>query len=270
MTRPPLLGAKLRPAGAAPGVSALPTQSAGLTGEGSILGTLQYMAPEQLEGQEVDARTDIFAFGAMVYEMVTGKRAFSGESQASLVAAILEHQPVSMVELDPITPLRLNDIVETCLTKDPDDRWQSARDLGREVGRTARSGSQTDAATIIPRPATTRRTVSTAVAASMLVAVIGVLVGRNPPRPIETPVVRSTISVGSEQPLYLHVEANDPVWTPDSQRVIYLRDGPLRWRAADGSGPEELLPGHGGNSFRDVVAQDVSPDGALLVVRRRN
>ena len=83
--------AKLKPGHDAPvGVSA-PTVSAGLTGEGAILGTLQYMAPEQLEGKEADARTDIFAFGAVVYEMVTGQKAFSGESQASLIAAILDH-----------------------------------------------------------------------------------------------------------------------------------------------------------------------------------
>ena len=156
-----------------------------------------------MEGKEADARTDIFAFGALVYEMATGQKAFTGDSQASLIAAILEHEPVPMSTLQQMTPPALDYVVKTSLAKDPDDRWQSARDLGREVGRIARSGAQTDAATIIPRPATTRRTAGVVLAASVLFAVIGVLVGRNQPLPIETPVVRSTISVGSEQPLYL-------------------------------------------------------------------
>ena len=88
--------AKLKPAGGDAALTGLPTQSAGLTGEGAILGTLQYMAPEQLEGKEADARTDLFAFGAVVYEMVTGQRAFVAKSQASLIAAILEREPTPM------------------------------------------------------------------------------------------------------------------------------------------------------------------------------
>ncbi len=84
--------AKVRGAGATAGMTALPTQTTPLTGEGTILGTLQYMAPEQLEGKEADGRTDIFAFGAMVYEMATGRKAFEGKSQASMIAAILERR----------------------------------------------------------------------------------------------------------------------------------------------------------------------------------
>ncbi len=135
--------AKLRQPGTvgAEGFSAAPTMSAGLTGEGAILGTLQYMAPEQLEGKEADARTDIFAFGATVYEMATGQRAFTGESQASLIAAILEHEPVPMSTLQTMTPARLDEIVKTCLAKDPDDRWQTAGDVGRQVKWIIESGS---------------------------------------------------------------------------------------------------------------------------------
>ena len=134
--------AKLKPTDQVGGLSAMATQSAGLTGEGKILGTLQYMAPEQLEGKEADARSDIFAFGATVYEMVTGQKAFNGESQASLIAAILDRVPVPMSTLQAVTPARLDEIVKTCLEKDPDDRWQSARDLGREVKRINESSSQ--------------------------------------------------------------------------------------------------------------------------------
>ena len=111
--------AKLKPADQVGGLSAMATQSAGLTGEGKILGTLQYMAPEQLEGKEADHRTDIFAFGATVYEMVAGQKAFSGESQASLIAAILDRVPVQMATLQSVTPERLDEIVKTCLAKDP-------------------------------------------------------------------------------------------------------------------------------------------------------
>ena len=97
--------AKLKQPGAvAPGLSALPTQSAGLTQEGTILGTLQYMSPEQLEGKDADARTDMFAFGATVYEMITGRKAFEGKSQASLIGAILEREPTPISNFQPMSP----------------------------------------------------------------------------------------------------------------------------------------------------------------------
>ena len=116
-------------------LSQMPTEdpSAPLTAEGTIIGTLQYMAPEQLEGKEADARTDIFAFGAVVYEMVTGKKAFVGASQASLISAIMSADPKTMAELQSMTPLSLDHIVTRCLDKDPDVRWQTAADLMREL-----------------------------------------------------------------------------------------------------------------------------------------
>ena len=122
--------AKLRPADPAEGLTALPTQEAPLTEQGTILGTFQYMAPEQLEGQEADARTDIFAFGTLVYELVTGRKAFEGKSRASLIAAILERQPPPVSSLQTMSPPALDRIVTTCLAKDPDARsipWSAAR-----------------------------------------------------------------------------------------------------------------------------------------------
>src|SRR6202049_5199353 len=110
-------------------LSELPTANDPLTAEGSIVGTMQYMAPEQLEGKEVDARTDIFAFGAVTYEMATGKKCFEGKSQASLIAAILEREPPAMSSLQPMTPPALDRGVKKCLAKDPDERWQSTSDL---------------------------------------------------------------------------------------------------------------------------------------------
>lgn len=100
-----------------------------LTKEGTILGTFQYMAPEQLEGKDTDARTDIFALGEVIYEMATGKPAFSGKSRASLIAAILTAETPPISQLQPLTPPALERVVKKCLAKDPDDRWQSACDL---------------------------------------------------------------------------------------------------------------------------------------------
>jgi hypothetical protein len=106
----------------------LPTRAGPITAQGTILGTVQYMAPEQLEGKEADARTDIFAFGAVVYEMATGRRAFAGMSQARLIAAILESDPAPVRSLQPTTPASLDRLVRACLAKDPDTRLQSAQD----------------------------------------------------------------------------------------------------------------------------------------------
>jgi hypothetical protein len=122
-----------QPAVAGAALSMLPTTPPHLTSQGAILGTFQYMAPEQLEGQETDARTDIFAFGAVVYEMLTGKKAFEGKSQASLLSAIMSSHPPPMAASQPLTPAALDHVVRTCLAKDPDARWQSASDVMREL-----------------------------------------------------------------------------------------------------------------------------------------
>jgi len=117
-------------------LSQSPTATRALTAEGTIVGTFQYMAPEQLEGQDADARTDIFAFGAVLYEMATGRRAFAGTSQASLIAAIMNAKPAPMTVAAgaaPLAPPALERVVAVCLARDPDDRWQSASDLKREL-----------------------------------------------------------------------------------------------------------------------------------------
>src|SRR5713226_8170353 len=137
--------AKLR-RDAAPAIplSQLPTATAkeAVTQVGTILGTLQYMAPEQLEAKEADARTDIFAFDALVYEMATGKRAFDGKSQASVIGAILRDDPPPMSSLQPMTPRALDHLVKTCLAKDRDERWQTAHDITKQLKWLAEGGSQ--------------------------------------------------------------------------------------------------------------------------------
>jgi hypothetical protein len=136
-------GAKLldfglaKTAAAAPAISAeAPTVQHDhhpLTSEGTIVGTFQYMAPEQIEGAAVDARTDIFAFGALLYEMITGARAFSGRTRTSLIASIVASEPRPMSEVVPVTPPQLEHVVQRCLEKEPDARWQSAHDLRLEL-----------------------------------------------------------------------------------------------------------------------------------------
>jgi serine/threonine-protein kinase len=121
-----------------------------LTQQGIVLGTLPYMAPEQVEGQDTDARTDIFALGAILYEMATGRMAFEGKSQASLTAAILEREPVPIVDLRPGTPSSFDHLVRTCLAKRPDDRWQNADDIGRALSFIERSGRE-ERGTAAPR-----------------------------------------------------------------------------------------------------------------------
>jgi serine/threonine protein kinase len=115
-----------------PAISAADTLPPAPTAKGTILGTIQYMAPEQIEGREADARTDLWAFGCVLYEMVSGRRAFDGASSASLIGAILEREPTPIPQ-DESFPGRLWVIIRTCLEKDPDNRWQSARDLAREL-----------------------------------------------------------------------------------------------------------------------------------------
>src|ERR1700681_1485412 len=131
-------------------LSQLPTMNDPLTAQGTILGTLQYMAPEQVEGKEVDARTDIFAFGAVVYEMATGKKCFEGKSQASLIVAILEREPPAMSSLQPMTPPALDRVVKKCLAKEPERRWQAASDVCDELKWIAESGSRAEEAGRVP------------------------------------------------------------------------------------------------------------------------
>ncbi len=128
-------------AGVVQGVSGI-TRTTPLTGEGAIIGTLQYMAPEQLEGKEADARSDIFAFGAILYEMITGRRAFEGNSQASLIASIIKEQPRPIIDTQPLSPPMLERVIRQCLEKDPEHRWHTAGDLKRALLWINEGGSQ--------------------------------------------------------------------------------------------------------------------------------
>jgi eukaryotic-like serine/threonine-protein kinase len=122
------------PASSSPTITlSTPGQAQPLTVRGTVVGTFQYMSPEQVEGKEADARSDIFSLGAVLYEMTTGKRAFEGKSAVSVAAAILEKEPEPIKTLQPMTPPALERAVKKCMAKDPDQRWQNAGDLGSEL-----------------------------------------------------------------------------------------------------------------------------------------
>ena len=150
------------------GLSRATTGEPDLTGQGTILGTIQYMAPEQLEGADVDARTDIFAFGAVLYEMVTGRKAFEGKSQVSLMAAILDSDPKCVSELQPLIPPALEQVIQGCLAKASEDRWQTAHDVMKQLQWIAAGGLQAGASAL-PSSARTSRSKWAWIAASFVV-----------------------------------------------------------------------------------------------------
>jgi serine/threonine protein kinase/Tol biopolymer transport system component len=138
-----------------------------LTVGGTILGTLQYMSPEQLEGKDADARSDIFSFGAVLYEMATGRRAFEGKSQVSVMAAILEHDPPPVSALQPVAPPLFDDVIRICLAKNPDERWQTAADLLHELKLVVRYGTLP---TVAPKVSRKREVVAWVITAILSIA----------------------------------------------------------------------------------------------------
>jgi serine/threonine protein kinase len=180
-------------------LSDLPTANDPLTAQGTMLGTLQYMAPEQVEGREVDARTDIFSFGAVVYEMATGKRAFDGKTQASLIAKILETDPPPISSLQPMTPPALDRVARKCLTKDSEKRWQTASDVCDELKWIAEDGSRVvlaPAALTKGVRALDQRALILGLGTILLVAVIASLATWNlKPSPVPTPLPVSRLTI---------------------------------------------------------------------------
>ena len=153
-----------------------------VTVAGTLIGTVQYMSPEQIQGKEADPRSDIFAFGAMLYEMLTGKRAFQGKSQLSLASAILEKDPDPIATIQPLTPPALEQIVRTCLAKDPDDRFQSAHDLKLQLQWISAGGSQVGAPAVVSsrRKKTATALTAATIAGWLLALALGVLLWSTP------------------------------------------------------------------------------------------
>jgi serine/threonine protein kinase/Tol biopolymer transport system component len=258
-------------------LTSFPTQ-ANLTQEGTILGTFQYMAPEQLEGGNADSRTDVFAFGAVLYEMATGRKAFAAHSQASLIAAILERDPPPVSTVQPIAPPGLDRVVRRCLAKDPERRWQSARDVALELGEIG-SGA---AVPVVAAAKPLRRGAAGWVAAALLLlALLAVLFGpwlRRSLQAASTPVrftfpppagstlqgmlalspdgsrlaFVATTADGRDRLLVRPLDslatrslegtegAEFPFWSPDGRSLAFFADGKLKRIDPAGGSPRAL------------------------------
>ena len=247
-----------------------------VTAQGTLIGTLQYMAPEQVEGREADSRTDVFAFGAVLYEMLTGKKAFEGKSQASLIGAIMKAEPRPISHAQPLTPAVLEQIVARCLVKDPEERWQHAYTLKRKLQWIARTRGAGTAVAEAPR----RRWLDVAVATTMVVLLAALSVpaylywrGPEDPEPVQ---FRHTISGLSETDFAISPDgqtmafvakpdasgaaslytrpvkglvavklagtdgAAQPFWSPDNQLIGYVSGGKLRKVPAAGGAPKDV------------------------------
>jgi Tol biopolymer transport system component len=278
------LAKPLATAGARPvsGASLMATEaqvSQPLTERGTILGTFQYMAPEQLEGGEADSRSDIFAFGAVLYEMATGKKAFTGKSQASLISSIMREDPAPISSVAPMVPPALNRVVRTCLAKDPEDRFQTAHDVKLQLEWVQEGGSEAG----LPAPVVARRKnrekLAWAAAAVMTVAAAALGFGfwkRTPPPkhtmrfdvdvPAEVTALDSpkispdgrilafdaTDSSGKHRiwirplnALQAHALAGTegtkrPFWSPDGRYLAFIADGKLMKVDVSGGPPQKI------------------------------
>jgi eukaryotic-like serine/threonine-protein kinase len=231
--------AKLRSQAAAPGLalSALPTEAPATT-PGMVLGTVPYMAPEQLEGKEADASTDLFAFGAVLYEMLTGRGAFAGASAASIISAIMSSEPPPIATLQPVTPPALDRLVRRCLAKDPEVRCDSAHDVAdelrwiRETGGGAASSSAQ-----LQRRRGRQLAIFATVGLAMAVVGAGLMWLLRPSAPRAT-VMYKALPVGDADELYSGGSTPGYVftpggsltalaWTPDGQALVFvgLRNG---------------------------------------------
>jgi Tol biopolymer transport system component/tRNA A-37 threonylcarbamoyl transferase component Bud32 len=203
------------------------TQQKALTQEGTILGTFQYMAPEQLEGADADARTDIFALGVLLYEMATGRRAFSGKTKTSLIAAIVGSEPTPIREIQPLTPPAFEHVIAKCLAKDPDHRWQSASDVASELEWIGATSSQSQGVADVARRKGRNRTfVIALIALAVAAAVASVLLFRRPASG-GTPLLMS-IAMPRRASFDVFGQA---VLAPDGSSIVFIA------RAGDSSSP---------------------------------
>jgi Tol biopolymer transport system component len=203
-----------------PTVMGSPKQN--LTEAGTILGTFQYMAPEQLEGKEADARSDLFSFGAVLYEMATGRKAFTGSSQASLIGSILRDDPASISEVAPMTPPALNRVVKTCLAKDPEDRFQTAHDVKLQLEWIAEGGSQAG----LPAPVIARRKnrEKLAWAAALVLGLAGFAAAWFLHRPAPVPLLRASIELPPR--MDFDPQNTSLALSPDGATLALVASGP--------------------------------------------
>jgi eukaryotic-like serine/threonine-protein kinase len=263
------------------GLTSLPTVATphNLTQTGTILGTFQYMAPEQLEGGEADARSDIFALGSVLYEMATGQKAFQGKSQASLIGSILKDEPPSISTVAPMTPQALDRVIKTCLSKDPENRFQTAHDVKLQLQWVAEGGSQAGLPAPVVAYRKNREKLAWAVAAAAALAAVvfaAAFVRRAPAKPrtirfdIPTPeevtaidlprvspdgrtiAFNATDSSGktriwvrplnslAAQPLAGTDGATRPFWSPDGRFLGFIAEGKLKKIDVSGGPPQKV------------------------------
>ena len=224
--------AKLKPTG--PQSDASTRLDDALTEQGTILGTFQYMAPEQLEGHEADHRTDIWAFGCVVYEMVTGQKAFAGKSQASLIGAILKDEPRPMSARQPTSPPMLDRLIGVCLAKDPDERWQGAGDIGRQLKFAAEgsaTGLSTSGSAVTTTPAVGQRQftplVLTALLAGSLITGATTWIVTRPAPDAPQPLTSFSALSTPDAPLARETNRPDLAVSPDGSVIVYkvFREG---------------------------------------------
>ena len=229
-----------------------PTVADPLTAEGAIVGTFQYMSPEQLEGTEADARSDLWAFGCVLYEMATGRRAFDGKSQASLISSIMGSQPAPISQIVPLTPPVLERLVQACLTKDPADRLQSAHDIRMQLMWLAEGGSQAG----VPAPIVSRRKhrarLTTLLALTGWLAAAGLawqVLGSPGPR-----VEAIQAIVDAPRGVTIQDRNAETAISPDGRTLVFVADGELWVRPLE-SDVATRLPGTEG-SFRPFWSPD--------------
>ena len=200
-------------------LTAAATQSRPITVEGTIVGTFQYMSPEQIEGKELDGRSDIFSLGSVLYEMLTGQQAFPGISQLSVASAILEKDPVSVGSLRPMTPPALDHAIRRSLAKDPEERWQAARDLQLELKWIAETGSQSGVPASLVSKSKRRALLAWTSLIALAVALIVLFVSFQHRNPISPGTVRFLIFPPDNS--YINAAANAAV-SPDGRQLAFV------------------------------------------------
>ena len=229
------------------------TQHKPLTKEGTILGTFQYMAPEQLEGLEADPRTDIFALGALLYEMATGKRAFDGATKTSLIAAIVSQDPKPIAQMQPLTPPAFEHVVERCLAKRADDRWQSAHDVAEQLRWISEVGSQAGVAAPLVARKRSRERLAWSLAAALALALLatGWLYSKALRKASETAVFDISEPEGTRFNA-VGDESGAAVVSPDGTMVVYsvaAEANTQLWLRTIATGEAKPLGGTEGGAF---------------------
>jgi len=206
-------------------LTAAVTQSSPLTEQGCIVGTFQYMSPEQVEGKELDVRSDIFSLGAVLYEMLTGHRAFPGKSRLSVASAILEKEPAPISTIKPMRPAALVHAIRRCLAKEPEKRWQSAADLAGELQWIAEEGPQSGVSPAVAAQRKIRERLGWATAVILAVAAVAALwqPWRSAPKPPQP--MRLSAEIGADANLFIEF-GTSAILSPDGTHLALIASGP--------------------------------------------